>query len=109
MGVPSASSPGLHPWHLSQARTPWPPDHDIQVTTLLESQATGLANAEYDLMAVLLDSNDARTTSLAEQDQNPTRSVEQVRRLCCRPQGPPLPKQQPPFPPSALLSAPSAA
>ena len=42
--------------------------NDIQVITLLGSQATGLANAEYDLTVVSLASKDARATSLPEQD-----------------------------------------
>jgi hypothetical protein len=45
----------------------------IQVITLLGSQATGLANAEYDLTVVSLASKDARATSLPDQDGNPSR------------------------------------
>jgi hypothetical protein len=46
--------------------------NDIQVITLLGSQATGLVNAEYDLTVVSLASKDSRTTSLPEQDNNPS-------------------------------------
>jgi hypothetical protein len=42
---------------------------------LLGSQATGLANAEYDLTVVSLASKDARSTSLPEQGHNPSRLV----------------------------------
>jgi hypothetical protein len=49
--------------------------NDIQVITLLGSQATGLANAEYDLTVVSLASKDARSTSLPEHDRNPSRLV----------------------------------
>ncbi|RSH85351.1 hypothetical protein EHS25_004747 [Saitozyma podzolica] len=49
--------------------------NDIQVLTLLGSQATGLANAEYDLTVVSLASKESRATSLPEQDQNPSRLV----------------------------------
>jgi hypothetical protein len=48
--------------------------NDIQVLTLLGSQATGPANAEYDLAVVSLASKKARSTSLPEQD-NPSRLV----------------------------------
>jgi hypothetical protein len=49
--------------------------HDIQVITLLGSQATGLANAEYDLTVVSLVNNDARATTLPNQDNDPFRLV----------------------------------
>jgi hypothetical protein len=49
--------------------------NDIQVITLLGSQATGLANAEYDLTVVSLANKDSPTTSLPEHDQNPSRLV----------------------------------
>jgi hypothetical protein len=49
--------------------------NDIQLLTLLGSQATGLANAEYDLTVVSLASKDPRATSLPEQDNNPSRLV----------------------------------
>jgi hypothetical protein len=48
---------------------------DIQVITLLGSQATGLANAEYNLTVVSLTSKDARAMSLPEHDRNPSRLV----------------------------------
>ncbi|GFZ50356.1 hypothetical protein JCM24511_08113 [Saitozyma sp. JCM 24511] len=41
--------------------------NDIQVITLLGSQTTGLANAEYDFTVVSLASKDSRATSLPEQ------------------------------------------
>jgi hypothetical protein len=47
----------------------------MQVITLLGSQATGLANAEYDLTVVSLANKDSRTTCLPEQDNNPSRLV----------------------------------
>jgi hypothetical protein len=46
--------------------------NDIQVITLLGSQATGLANAEYDVTVVSLASKEARSTSLPKQDNNPS-------------------------------------
>jgi hypothetical protein len=46
--------------------------NDIQVITLLGSQATGLANAGYDLTVVSLASKDALTTRLPEHDNNPS-------------------------------------
>jgi hypothetical protein len=49
--------------------------NDIQVITLLGSQATGLAIAEYDLTVDLLESKDAHPTSLSDQDGNPSRLV----------------------------------
>jgi hypothetical protein len=49
--------------------------NDVQVITIVGSQATGLANAEYDLTVVSLASKDARSTSLPEQDNNPSRLV----------------------------------
>jgi hypothetical protein len=49
--------------------------NDIQVITLLGSQATGLANADYDLNVVSLANCDSRTTSLPKQDNNPSRLV----------------------------------
>jgi hypothetical protein len=47
--------------------------NDIQTITLLGSQATGLANAEYDLTVISLASKDARATSLPNQDTDPSR------------------------------------
>jgi hypothetical protein len=44
--------------------------NDIQVITLLGSQATGLANAEYDLTVVSVSSKDARATYLPNQDSD---------------------------------------
>jgi hypothetical protein len=70
--------PRLHPGHPSQARNPWPPDqsrNDIQVITLLGSQATGLASVEYDPTIVSLASQDSRTTCLPEQGNSPTQLV----------------------------------
>ncbi|RSH89967.1 hypothetical protein EHS25_001953 [Saitozyma podzolica] len=49
--------------------------NDIQTITLLGSQATGLANAEYDLTVVSLTSKDARATCLPSQDTDPSRLV----------------------------------
>jgi hypothetical protein len=49
--------------------------NDIQVIKLLVSQTTGLANAEYDLTVVSLASKNSRTTSLPEQDNDPSRLV----------------------------------
>jgi hypothetical protein len=49
--------------------------NDIQVITLLGSQATGLANAEYDLTVVSLANKHARSTSLPNQDTDPSRLV----------------------------------
>jgi hypothetical protein len=74
IGQALASTPGtrvrVEPHgHLTSRR------HDIQVINLLGSQATGLANAEYDLTVVSLASKDSRTTSLPEQDNNPSRLV----------------------------------
>jgi hypothetical protein len=40
------------------------------VITLLGSQATGLANAEYDLTVVTVSSKDARATYLPNQDSD---------------------------------------
>jgi hypothetical protein len=48
---------------------------DIQDVTLLGSQASGHANAEYDHTVVSLASKDARTTSLPEHNSNPSRTV----------------------------------
>jgi hypothetical protein len=47
--------------------------NDIQVFSLLGSQATGLANAEYDLTVVSLANKDARATKLPNQDSDPYR------------------------------------
>ncbi|GFZ46030.1 hypothetical protein JCM24511_03764 [Saitozyma sp. JCM 24511] len=47
--------------------------NDIQVFSLLGSQATGLANAEYDLTVVSLANKDARATQLPNQDTDPYR------------------------------------
>jgi hypothetical protein len=75
------TSPCFHHRHSRQTRTPWPPDqqtnrrNDIQVITLLGSQATGLAIAEYDLTVVSLAGKDARATSLPNQDGSPSRLV----------------------------------
>jgi hypothetical protein len=49
--------------------------NDIQVFSLLGSQATGLANAEYDLTVVSLANKDARATKLPNQDTDPSRLV----------------------------------
>jgi hypothetical protein len=49
--------------------------NDIQTITLLGSQATGLANAEYDLTVISLSSKDARATFLPNQDSDPSRLV----------------------------------
>jgi hypothetical protein len=48
--------------------------NDIQLITILGSQATGLVNAECDLTVVSLSSKDS-TTSLPEQGNNPSRLV----------------------------------
>jgi hypothetical protein len=74
IGQALASTPGtrvrLEPLgHLTSRR------NDIQVITLIGSQATGLANAEYNLTVVSLASKEARSTSLPEQDNNPSRLV----------------------------------
>ncbi|GFZ49914.1 hypothetical protein JCM24511_07317 [Saitozyma sp. JCM 24511] len=45
----------------------------IQVFSLLGSQATGLANAEYDLTVISLANKDARATKLPNQDADPSR------------------------------------
>jgi hypothetical protein len=47
--------------------------NDIQVFSLLGSQATGLANAEYDLTVVSLANKEARATRLPNQDTDPSR------------------------------------
>jgi hypothetical protein len=75
IGQALASTPGTRvrlesPGHRTSRR------NDIQVITLLGSQATGLANAEYDLTVVCLANNEARSTSLPEQDHNPSRLVD---------------------------------
>jgi hypothetical protein len=49
--------------------------NDIQIITLLGSQATGLANAEYDLTVVSLASKDARATYPPNQDTDPSRLI----------------------------------
>ncbi|GFZ49950.1 hypothetical protein JCM24511_07353 [Saitozyma sp. JCM 24511] len=49
--------------------------YDIQVFSLLGSQATGLANAEYDLTVVSLANKDARATKLPNLDTDPSRLV----------------------------------
>jgi hypothetical protein len=46
--------------------------NDIQVLTLLEFQNTGLVSAEYDLTVVSLANKVSLTTSLPEQDNNPS-------------------------------------
>jgi hypothetical protein len=74
MGQALASTPGtrvrLEPLGHQTSRR-----NNIQAITLLGSQATGLANAEYDLTVVSLASKEARSTSLPEQDNNPPRLV----------------------------------
>ncbi|GFZ42296.1 hypothetical protein JCM24511_00010 [Saitozyma sp. JCM 24511] len=47
--------------------------NDIKTITLLGSQATELANAEYYLTVVSLSSKDARATCLPNQDSDPSR------------------------------------
>jgi hypothetical protein len=49
--------------------------NNIQVITLLGSEATRLGNAVYDLTVVSVASKDALTTSRPEQDNNPSRRV----------------------------------
>jgi hypothetical protein len=49
--------------------------NDIQTISLLGSQATGLANAEYDLTVVSLANKDARATKLPNLDTDPSRLV----------------------------------
>ncbi|GFZ52325.1 hypothetical protein JCM24511_10098 [Saitozyma sp. JCM 24511] len=67
MGQALASTPGtrvrLEPLGHQTSRR-----NDIQVFSLLGSQATGLANAEYDLTVVSLANKDARATKLPNQD-----------------------------------------
>jgi hypothetical protein len=46
-----------------------------QVFSLLGSQATGIANAEYDLQVVSLANKDSRAAKLPNQDTNPSRLV----------------------------------
>jgi hypothetical protein len=62
-----AISSRIHALHQDQTRTP------NQVITLLGPQATGLANAEYDLTVVSLANKDARATYLPNQDSDPSR------------------------------------
>jgi hypothetical protein len=50
-------------------------DIQVKIITLLGSQVTGLANAEYHLKVVSLASKDSLATSLPEQVNNPTRMV----------------------------------
>ncbi|GFZ44943.1 hypothetical protein JCM24511_02669 [Saitozyma sp. JCM 24511] len=72
MGQALASTPGtrvrLEPLGHQISRR-----NDIQVFSLLGSQATGLANAEYDLTVVSLANKDARATKLPNQDTDPSR------------------------------------
>ena len=72
MGQALASTPGtrvrLEPLGHQTSRR-----NDIQVFSLLGSQATGLANAEYDLTVVTLANKDARATKLPNQDTDPSR------------------------------------
>jgi hypothetical protein len=72
MGQALASTPGtrvrLEPLGHQTSRR-----NDIQVFSLLGSQATGLANAEYDLTVVSLANKDARATKLPNQDTDPSR------------------------------------
>ncbi|RSH95771.1 hypothetical protein EHS25_000863 [Saitozyma podzolica] len=74
MGQALASTPGtrvrLEPLGHQTSRR-----NDIQVFSLLGSQATGLANAEYDLTVVSLANKDARATKLPNQDSDPSRLV----------------------------------
>jgi hypothetical protein len=62
-----ASCSRIHTLHQDQTRT------TSQVITLLGPQATGLANAEYDLTVVSLANKDARATYLPNQDSDPSR------------------------------------
>jgi hypothetical protein len=59
---------------------------DVQVITIVGSQATGVDTAEYELTVVALASTDARATSLPEHNNNP---------ILAGKGSPPL--QQPPF------------
>jgi hypothetical protein len=82
MGQALASTPGtrvrLEPLgHLTSRR------NDIQVFSLLGSQATGLANAEYDLTVVCLANKDASATNLPKPRHRPIPASQQVPRLCC--------------------------
>ncbi|GFZ43063.1 hypothetical protein JCM24511_00781 [Saitozyma sp. JCM 24511] len=74
MGQALASTPGtrvrLEPLGHQTSRR-----NDIQVFSLLGFQATGLANAEYDLTVVTLANKDARATRLPNQDTDPSRLV----------------------------------
>ncbi|GFZ49920.1 hypothetical protein JCM24511_07323 [Saitozyma sp. JCM 24511] len=71
MGQALASTPGtrvrLEPLGHQTSRR-----KDIQVFSLFESQAMGLANAEYDLTVVSLANKDARATKLPNQDTDPS-------------------------------------
>jgi hypothetical protein len=74
MGQALASTPGtrvrLEPLGHQTSRR-----NGIQVFSLLGSQATGLANAEYDLTVVSLSSKEAHATYLPNQDTDPSRLV----------------------------------
>jgi hypothetical protein len=74
MGQALASTPGtrvrLEPLGHQTSRR-----NDIQVFSLLGSQATGLASAEYDLTVVSLANKDARATKLPNLDTDPSRLV----------------------------------
>jgi hypothetical protein len=71
MGQALASTPGtrvrLEPLGHQTSRR-----NVIQVFSLLGSQATGLANAEYDLTVVSLANKDGRATKLPNQDTDPS-------------------------------------
>ncbi|GFZ49940.1 hypothetical protein JCM24511_07343 [Saitozyma sp. JCM 24511] len=74
MGQALASTPGtrvrLEPLGHQTSRR-----NDIQVLSLLGSQASGLANAEYDLTVVSLANKDARATKLPNLDTDPSQLV----------------------------------
>jgi hypothetical protein len=80
MGQALASTPGtrvrLEPLGHQTSRR-----NDIQVFSLLGSQATGLANAEYDLTVVSLANKDSRATKLPNQDTDPSRLVNKTSTL----------------------------
>jgi hypothetical protein len=63
--------------------------NDVQVITIVEFQATRVANAEYDLTVVSLARKDAHATSLPEHNHNPILAGQQVPRIGGRPQGSP--------------------
>ncbi|RSH85360.1 hypothetical protein EHS25_004756 [Saitozyma podzolica] len=78
--------------------------NDIQVITLLGSQAAGLANAEYDLTVVSPGQRGCTLHQPPGARPQPVPAGRQVPRLCRRPQGPPPPNQQSPLPPHCSLA-----